>query len=117
MLGMTGLARVRIRDQPEAVGDVGERVVFVGEGGEGDGEVVDVGVEVGGCGAVGFVVVSGVFVGDGVAVVAFDPGEGGVAEPVGGDALFGDPGEVGADAVPEMVVAAGGQWGAVAVAQ
>jgi hypothetical protein len=83
-------------------------VGLAGEGGEGGGGVVDVGVEVGG--GVGFVVVSGVFVGDGVAVVAFDPGEGGVAQPVGGDALFGDPGEVFADAFPEVVVAAGGQW-------
>jgi hypothetical protein len=47
MLEMTGLAGVRIRVEPEAVVDVGERVVFVGEGGEGDGEVVDVDVEVG----------------------------------------------------------------------
>jgi hypothetical protein len=85
-------------------------VGFAGEGGEGGGDVVDVGVEVGGRGGVGFVVVAGVFVGDGVAVVAFDPGEGGVAQPVDGDVLFGHPGEVFADALPEVVVAAGGQW-------
>jgi hypothetical protein len=83
----------------------------------GRGEVVDVGVEVGGCGGVGAVVVACVGVGDGVAVVAFDPGERGVAQPVGADVLGGDPGQVLADATPQVVVAAGGDGGAIAVAQ
>ena len=55
--------------------------------------------------------------GDGVAVVALDPGEGGVAEPVGGDLLGGDPGEVLADSGPEVVVTAGGDGAPVAVAE
>jgi hypothetical protein len=48
--------------------------------------------------------------------VAFDPGEGGVSEPVGGEALDGDPGESVAEAFPEVVVVAGGDGSAVAVA-
>lgn len=57
-----------------------------------------------GAGGVG---VAGVGAGDAVAEVPLDPGEGGVAEPVGGDAPVGDPGEVVTKAVPEVVVAAG----------
>ncbi len=60
---------------------------------------------------------AGVGAGYGVAEVAFDPGQGGVAEPVGADLLAGDPGQVFAEALPEMVVAAPGQWCSVAVAQ
>jgi hypothetical protein len=51
------------------------------------------------------------------AEVPFDPGQGGVAQPVGGDALGGDPGESFTEPVPELVVAAVGQPGAVAEAQ
>ncbi|GAA3249754.1 hypothetical protein GCM10010532_096070 [Dactylosporangium siamense] len=47
----------------------------------------------------------------------FDPGQGGAAQPVGGDALRGDPGQVPADAAPQFVVAAAGQGAAVAVPQ
>jgi hypothetical protein len=61
--------------------------------------------------------VAGVGAGDAVVEVAFDPGEGGVAQPVGGDALGGDPGEVVAEAFPEVVVASAGEGAAVAVAQ
>lgn len=39
-------------------------------------------------------VLAGVGAGDGVSVVAFDPGQCGVAEPVGADLLDGDPWEV-----------------------
>lgn len=56
-------------------------------------------------------------VSDGVAVVAFDPCEGGVAEPVGGDLLGCDPGEVVSDAMPEVVVAAGRDGPSVGVAE
>jgi hypothetical protein len=91
-------------------------VGLAGEGGECGGDFVEVCRDVGGCCAC--VVLAGVAgAGDGVAVVAFDPGEGGVAEPVGGDLLGGDPGEVLADAGPEVVVAAGGDGVAVAVAE
>jgi hypothetical protein len=83
----------------------------------GEGDVVEVGFDVGGGGVVGGVGVAGVGVGGGVAEVAFDPGEGGVAEPVGADLLGGGPGEMVADAVPEVVVAAGGDGLAVLVAQ
>jgi hypothetical protein len=54
-------------------------MTLAGKTGQGRGEVMNIGVEVGGCGGVGAVVVACVGVGDGVAVVAFDPGEGGVA--------------------------------------
>jgi hypothetical protein len=57
--------------------------------------------------------VAGVGAGDAGAEVSFDPGEGGVSEPVGGDALRSDPGEGLADAVPEVAVAAEGDCGAV----
>jgi hypothetical protein len=83
-------------------GDFGEGGADVGGGGAG------VAVAVG---------VSGVGAGDGVAVVSFHPGQGGVPEPVGADLLGGDPRQVLADAVPEVVVAAGGDRAAVEVAQ
>lgn len=54
----------------------------------------------------GFAVVSGVGLGDGVAEGAFDPGDGGVAQPVCGDAVQRDPGQFFADACPEVVVTA-----------
>ncbi|MET0494402.1 MAG: STAS domain-containing protein [Actinoplanes sp.] len=44
--------------------------------------------------------------GDGVGEVPFDPGQGGVAQPVGADLLDGGPGQVCADALPEVVVSA-----------
>jgi hypothetical protein len=53
--------------------------------------------------------VAGVGAGDGVAEVVFDPGEGGVAEPMSGDALLGDPREAVAETFPEVVVAVGGE--------
>ena len=57
------------------------------------GDLLEAGLDVGGGGWSGVVGVSGVGAGDSVPEVPFDPGEGGVAEPVGGDALGGDPGE------------------------
>lgn len=51
---------------------------------------------------------AGVGAGDRVAEVAFDPGEGGVPQPVGADLLDGYPGQVCAEALPQVVVAAGG---------
>jgi len=93
-------------------------VGFAGDGGEGGGDFVEVCGDVGGgCACVVVAGVAGVGAGDGVAVVAFDPGQGGVAQPVGADVLGGDPGQVGADAGPEVVVAAGGDGASVAVAQ
>jgi len=63
------------------------------------------------------VAVAGVGVGDGRGDVAFDPGEGGVAYPVDADLLGGDPGQVCAEALKEVVVAAAADGAAVAVAQ
>jgi hypothetical protein len=96
----------------------GKWVGFAGEGGECSGDFVEVGGDVGGgCSGVVFAGVAGVGAGDGVTKVAFDPGEGGVSEPMGGDLLGGDPGEAYADALPEVVVAAGGDGVLVAVAE
>src|SRR6266496_2233435 len=88
-----------------------------GHGGQGGGDVVDVGLDVGGGGVVGGVVVSGVGVGDGIAKIPFDPRQGGVAQPVCGDVLAVDPGQVAAESVPEVVIAAIGDGFAVGVAQ
>ena len=90
-------------------------VWLAGHGGEGGGDFLEAGFDVGGGCWSGVVGVSGVGAGDPVAEVAFYPGEGGVAEPVGGDALGGDPGESVAEAFPEVVVASAGEWVAVAV--
>jgi hypothetical protein len=46
--------------------------------------------------------------GDGVSEVAFDLGDCGVVEPLGGDAVCGGPGESGADVLPEAVAVAAG---------
>ena len=54
--------------------------------------------------------VAGVGAGDGVAEVAFDPGQGGVAQPVGGDALVATPGarsRTGQAVRPQVPVLAG----------
>ena len=59
-----------------------------GHGGEGGGDGLEVGFDVGGGGGADAVGVAGVGAGDAVAEVAFDPGEGGVAE------LVVDPGWV-----------------------
>ena len=54
-------------------------VRFAGEGGQGCGDFMDGGLDVGGGGCVVVGVgVAGVFAGDGVAEVAFDPGQVGV---------------------------------------
>lgn len=55
----------------------------------------------GGGGRPDVVGVAGIGAGYSVSEVAFDPGEGGVAEPVGGDALSGDPGEAFAESSVE----------------
>jgi hypothetical protein len=88
-----------------------------GHGDEGGGDLLKTGFDVGGGGRSGGVGVSGVGAGDAVAVVAFYPGECGVAEPVGGDALGGDPGEPFAESFPEVVVAAAGQRASIAEPQ
>jgi hypothetical protein len=84
---------------------------------QGGGDGLEVGFDVGGGGGAGVVSVAGVGAGDAVAEVAFDPGQGGVPQPVDGDALGGGPGRPLSEAGPEVVVAAGGQWPAGAVAQ
>jgi hypothetical protein len=85
--------------------------------GGGGGDFLEAGFDVGGRGGSGGVGVSGVVAGYAVGEVAFDPGQCGVAEPVGGDALGAIPGEVVAEACPDVVVAAGGDGAAVAVAE
>jgi hypothetical protein len=83
-----------------------------------DGYFVQLGAHIRGGGAeLGTVVVPGVGACDGVAEVAFDPGQGGVAQPVGGDALGGNPGQVLADSLPETVVAVPRDRSSIAVAQ
>src|SRR4051794_21198827 len=84
----------------------GERVRLAGECGQSSSDVVDGGFDVGHGGVLGvsFVEVAGVGVGDGESEVAFDPGEGGVPDPVGGHVQGGDPGQVAAEADPEVVV-------------
>src|SRR5205814_2223763 len=92
---------------------------FAGEGGECRGYLLDACADVGRGGArvAAAVSVAGVSAGDGVAEVAFDPGQRGVAQPVGTDLLDGHTGQVLTDALPQMVVAAIGQRLADAVAQ
>lgn len=75
---------------------------LAGHGGECGGHFLEIGFDVGGGGGSGVVGVAGA--GDAVAVVAFDPGQCGVSEPVSGDALGGDPGETVAETFPEVVV-------------
>lgn len=60
---------------------------FAGHGGQSDGDVMQVRLNVGGGGGSAPVGVPGVGAGYSVPEVAFDPGESGVAQPVGGDAL------------------------------
>lgn len=88
-----------------------------GHGDEGGGDLLETGFDVGGGGWSGGVGMPGVGPCDSVAVVSFDPGEGGVAEPVGGDALGSDPGESFAESFPEVVVASAGEGMPVAVAE
>ena len=83
-------------------------VWLAGHGGQGGGDLLQAGLDVGGCSWAGVVGVSREGAGNPVPEVAFDPGEGGVSEPVGGDALGGDPGESVPEAFPEVVVAAAG---------
>jgi hypothetical protein len=73
-----------------------------GEGRKSGGDLVDVGADVGGGGAgvAAPVGVPCVGMGHGVAEVAFHPGQGGVAQPVGADLLDGYPRQVLADALP-----------------
>jgi hypothetical protein len=61
--------------------------------------------------------VTGVGAGDAVAEVALDPGQRGVPQPVGGDALGGDPRQLLAEAVPKVVVATAGDRDALAEPQ
>src|SRR6266536_1579346 len=94
-------------NSPQGSVMVARGVRFAGEGGQGGGDVVDVGLDVGGGGGVG----------DGIAKIPFDPRQGGVAQPVCGDVLAVDPGQVAAESVPEVVIAAIGDGFAVGVAQ
>lgn len=98
-------------------GGVGEWVWFVGHGDQGGGDVLEGGFDVGGGGWAGGVGVAGVGAGDAVAEVAFDPGQGRMAQPVGRHSLGSDPGKLAAKAVPEKVVASVGERSSVAVAQ
>jgi len=63
--------------------------------------------------AAAVVLVPCISLGDGEAEVPFDPGEGRVAYPVCADLLGGYPGEMAAEAPPEVVVASGGDGSAV----
>lgn len=96
-----------------------QRARLSGHGVQRDSDLVDAGSDVGGRSArlVTAVGVAGVGAGYGVAEVAFDPGEGRVARPVGADLLGGRPRKVLVDAGPEVVVAASGDRSAICVAQ
>lgn len=97
----------------------GQWVGFAGEGGESGGDLVDAGADVGGGGpgVVAVVGVAGVGACGGIAEVALYSGQGGVAQLVGGDLLGGHPGQVGAEARPEVVVASAGDRRTTGVAQ
>jgi hypothetical protein len=68
--------RVRCRSWGECPGWLCEGVWLSGHGGEGGGDFLEVGFDVGGGGGSGGVGVAGVGAGDAVAEVALDPGEG-----------------------------------------
>src|SRR6266536_3245566 len=78
---------------------------------------VQVGFDVGGGGRPSGVGVPGVRAGNAIAEVPFHPRQRGMPQPVRGDALGGDPGQLFADAFPEVVVAAAGDRLPVAVPQ
>lgn len=59
----------------------GQRVRLAGHGRQGGGDGLEVGLDVGRCGRAGAVGVVGVGAGDALSVVAFDRGQGGMAEP------------------------------------
>ena len=61
--------------------------------------------------------VPGVGAGDGVAEIPLDPGQGRVTDPVHADLLGRDPGQVPAEAGPQVVIAAGGDRPPVGVPQ
>ncbi len=93
-------------------------VWFAGEGFEGVGYFVEVGADVGG-GDTNIVIVgvASECPRNGVAEVAFNPGQRGMAEPVSAGLLRGDPRKMSADADPEVVVSAGSDWASIFVAQ
>ncbi len=90
---------------------------LAGHGRQCGGDGMKVGHYVGGRGGAGATGVAGVGAGDAVAVVAFHLGERGVAQPMGGDVLRGDPGKSRTKTLPQVVVATAGQGAAVPVAQ
>ncbi len=80
---------------------------FPGECGKRSSNLGEAGADVGRGGAyVAVVGVARVGPRNGVAEVAFDPGERGVAEPVGADLLRGHPWQMSAEANPNVVVSA-----------
>lgn len=90
---------------------------MAGHRGQGGGDGLQVGFDVGGGGGSGGVGVAGVGAGDAVPEVAINPGQRGVAQPVGGHALRRYPRQPLSEPCPQVVVAAAGQRAAVAVAQ
>jgi hypothetical protein len=91
---------------------------FAGEGGQCLRDFLDVGFDVGGgcCGVAG-AGMAGIGAGHRVSEVPFYPGQRGVAQPVSADLLGRDPGQMPADALPQVVVPAVGDRAAVAIAQ
>src|SRR2546427_8131563 len=92
---------------------------LAGQRGQGCGHLMDAGADIGGgCSAVASAVgVARVGLGDGVAEAALDPGQGGVPDPVHADLLRVYPGEMPAEALPQVVVAAVGGGPPLAGAQ
>jgi hypothetical protein len=96
-----------------------QRVWFACEGSHGSRHFIDLGLDVGGGGTdlAGVFAMPGEGASDRIADGAFDPRDDRVSQPVRGDALGGDPGQVLADALPEVVVPAVGDRSAVVVPQ
>src|SRR5262245_56434689 len=89
-----------------------------GESGESGGDFGEAGADVG-CGGAGIVVVgvASACPRDGVAEVAFNPGQRGMTKPVSADLLLDDPGKMSANADPDVIVSARGYHPSISVAQ
>lgn len=79
----------------------GEWAWLAGHSGQSARHGLQIGLDVGGGRRPGAAGVARVGAGHTVAEVPLDPGQGGVAQPVGGDALAGHPGQPLAEAVSE----------------
>ncbi len=96
----------------------GQRMRFTGQGGERCRDLGDVRAHVGrGDARIPAAVVAGEGPGDGITVVALDPSQRRVPQPMRGDLLSSDPGQVSTEALPEVIVSAGADGTATPIAQ